>query len=56
MLVDLKQKSQVTIPKVLLEKLKLKIGDKLDIEEKDGKLIAIPVVMVPRDQLPLIKD
>lgn len=50
MLVDLKQKSQVTIPKALLKKLKLRIGDKLDIKEKNGKLIITPVIMIPKDQ------
>ena len=50
MLVDLKQKSQVTIPKALLKKLKLKIGDKLDIKEKNGKLIITPVIVIPKDQ------
>jgi bifunctional DNA-binding transcriptional regulator/antitoxin component of YhaV-PrlF toxin-antitoxin module len=50
MIVDIKQKSQVTIPMALLKKLKLKIGDKLDIIEKNGKLIITPVVVIPRDQ------
>jgi len=50
MLIDFKQKSQVTIPKDLVERLKLKIGDKLDIEEKDGKLVITPVVIIPKDQ------
>lgn len=50
MIIDFKQKSQVTIPKVLVEKLKLKTGDKLDIVEKDGKLIITPVVIIPKDQ------
>jgi len=51
MLVELKQKSQVTIPAELLKKLKLKTGDKLDIEEKDGRLVITPVVVIPRDQM-----
>lgn len=50
MLVDLKQKSQVTIPGGLVKKLNLKVGDKLQIEEQDGKLILTPVVIVPKDQ------
>ena len=50
MLVDLKQKSQVTIPKKLVDKLNLKTGDKIDIEEKNGKLVLTPVIMVPKDQ------
>ncbi len=50
MIVDLKQKSQITIPKKIIEKLKLKVGDKISIEEKGGKLILTPVAIVPRDQ------
>ena len=50
MLVDLKQKSQVTIPRGLVKKLNLKVGDKLEIEEKNGRLIITPVVVVPKDQ------
>jgi len=50
MLVDLKQKSQVTIPKGFVKKLNLKVGDKLEIEETNGRLIITPVVIVPKDQ------
>jgi antitoxin MazE len=51
MLVELKQKSQVTIPIELVRKLKLKPGDKLELEEKDGCLIMTPVAVIPRDQM-----
>jgi len=51
MLVELKRKSQVTIPVELLKKMKLKPGDKLDIEEREGRLVITPVVVIPRDQL-----
>lgn len=51
MLVEIKQKSQVTIPSELVKKLKLKPGDKLEIEEKDGCLIITPVAVIPRDQM-----
>lgn len=51
MLVDFKQKSQVTIPKKLVEKLNLKEGDKISIEEEEGKLILTPVAVIPKDQL-----
>ena len=47
MLVELKQKSQVTIPIELVRKLKLKPGDKLELEEKDGCLIMTPVAVIP---------
>jgi bifunctional DNA-binding transcriptional regulator/antitoxin component of YhaV-PrlF toxin-antitoxin module len=50
MLINLKQKSQLTIPKGFVERLKLRIGDKLEIEEMEGKLVITPVVVVPKDQ------
>lgn len=50
MLVVFKQKSQVTIPKNLVKKLNLKVGDKLDIDIKDGKLIITPIIIIPKDQ------
>lgn len=51
MLVDLKQKSQVTIPKELMRKLNLNIGDKLEIVEEDGRIVITPVVVIPKDQV-----
>jgi antitoxin MazE len=50
MLMEFKQKSQVTIPKDFVKKLNLKAGDKLDVEVEDGRLIITPVVIVPKDQ------
>ena len=50
MLVEFKKKSQVTIPNKLAKRLNLKPGDKLDIEEADGRLIITPVTVVARDQ------
>jgi AbrB family looped-hinge helix DNA binding protein len=49
-LVDFKIKSQVTIPIKLVNKLKLKPGDKLEIHEEDGRLIIEPVSVIPRSQ------
>ena len=51
MVVDLKQKSQVTIPNEVVKKLKLVVGDKLDVVVKDGKIIITPVVIIPKDQM-----
>lgn len=50
MLVDFKQKSQITIPKELVKKLNLKVGDKFDAQVKDGKLVLTPVIIVPKEQ------
>lgn len=51
MLVELKQKSQVTIPSELVKKMNLQPGDKLEVVEQDGRLIITPVVVIPRDQM-----
>jgi len=51
MVVDLKQKSQVTIPNEVVKKLRLAVGDKLDVVVKDGKIIITPVVVIPKDQM-----
>jgi antitoxin MazE len=51
MVVDLKQKSQVTIPNEVVKRLRLSVGDKLDVVVKDGKIIITPVVVIPKDQM-----
>ena len=50
MLVDFKQKSQVTIPKEIVKKLHLQTGDKLDITESGGRVFLTPVAVIPKDQ------
>lgn len=48
MLVELRAKSQVTIPKDIVSKLGLSEGDKLDIRERDGAITIVPVVVYPK--------
>lgn len=50
MLTQLRGRSQITIPKSIIETLGLKEGDNLNIEIENGKIIVKPVVMVPKDQ------
>jgi len=50
MLVELKDRSQVTIPKIFVEKLRMKRHDYFKVEEKSGKLILSPVAVVPKEQ------
>ncbi len=50
MLIDLKSKSQVTIPAAIIKRMNLKTGDKFNIEEKQGKILLTPVVVIPKDQ------
>ena len=47
MLAELRQKSQITIPKEIIVKLGLSEGDKLDIFERDGTICMMPVVVYP---------
>ncbi|MPN52296.1 hypothetical protein SDC9_199952 [bioreactor metagenome] len=48
MLAELRAKSQVTIPKELVDKMGLSEGDKLDIFEKDGTICIMPVAVYPK--------
>lgn len=56
MLAELRQKSQITIPKELIVKLGLSEGDKLDIFEKDGTICMMPVVVYPKKYLDELRD
>ena len=56
MLAELRQKSQVTIPKEIITKLGLSEGDKLDIFEKDGSICIIPVAVYPKKYLEDLKE
>ncbi|ADY55829.1 transcriptional regulator, AbrB family [Syntrophobotulus glycolicus DSM 8271] len=51
MLSELRAKSQITIPKELVERLGLSEGDKLEIYEKDGVIYLMPVVVYPKKYL-----
>ncbi|MCL2047491.1 MAG: AbrB/MazE/SpoVT family DNA-binding domain-containing protein [Defluviitaleaceae bacterium] len=48
MLAELRQKSQITIPKELVDRLGLSEGDKLDIYEQEGIICIMPVVVYPK--------
>ena len=56
MLAELRQKSQITIPKELIVKLGLSEGDKLDVFEKDGTICMIPVAVYPKKYLDELRD
>ena len=51
MLSVLRAKSQITIPKELVDKLGLSEGDNLEIFEKDGMICVLPVVVYPKKYL-----
>lgn len=56
MLAELRPKSQVTIPKELVEKLGLAEGDKLDIVEKDGTICLVPVAVYPKQYIAELRE
>ena len=47
MITELRRKSQITIPKGIVNKLNLKEGDNLEIYEKDGEIHIVPVYVYP---------
>lgn len=56
MLIELRQKAQVTIPKEIIIKLGLSEGDKLDIFEKDGSICMLPVVVYPKKYMNELRE
>ena len=56
MIAELRQKSQVTIPKEIVAKLGLSEGDKLDIFEQDGSICIMPVAVYTKKYLEELKE
>ncbi len=56
MIAELRQKSQVTIPKEIIVKLGLSEGDTLDIFEKDGTICIMPVKVYPKNYIEELKE
>lgn len=56
MLVELKSKSQVTIPKDIVTLLSLNQGDQFEVTEDDGKIILSPVAIYPEHVIKDLKE
>lgn len=56
MLAEIRQKSQITIPKEIIVKLGLMEGDILDIFERDGTICMLPVVVYPKKYLDELRN
>ena len=50
-ILELRKKSQVTIPIELVNELGLKIGDKLNAFVDNGKIVFVPVVVYPKKEM-----
>ena len=51
MLTELRAKSQITIPKDIVNRLGLTEGDKLEIVERNGVIQVMPVTVYPKKYL-----
>lgn len=51
MLVELKAKSQMTIPKSVVSELGLNVGDQFEVVIQDGNIVLIPIVVYPKAKL-----
>lgn len=56
MIIELRKKSQVTIPKDIVTKLNLQEGDYLDISIKDGAIIIEPVAVYSKTYIKKLED
>lgn len=55
MLVELKAKSQVTIPKDIVQSMELNQGDQFEVTEDDGKIVLVPVAVYPEHVIRSLK-
>lgn len=56
MLVEFRVKSQITIPKELVDRLGLSEGDKMEVYEKDGMICIMPVVVYPKKYIDELRE
>ena len=56
MIMELRKKSQITIPKEMMMTLGLKEGDKMDITVQNGVINIIPVVVYPKKYIDELKN
>ena len=55
MLVELKAKSQVTIPKDIVQSMELNQGDQFEVTEVNGKIVLVPVAVYPEHVIRSLK-
>ena len=51
MLVEMRARSQITLPNEVIKKLGISEGDKFEVEERDGGVFLCPVVVYPKAKL-----
>jgi len=48
--VKVREKFQVTIPEEVRAKIPLKVGERVEVEARDGEILIRPIIEVPRSQ------
>ncbi len=56
MLVELRTKSQLTLPREIVSSLGLSEGDKLDVSEQNGVITMTPVKVYPKRYVDNLRD
>lgn len=56
MIIDLRKKSQITIPKEIVEELRLQEGDYLEISVKNGSIMIEPVAVYSKSYIKKLED
>ena len=60
MLVEMRERSQITLPNEIIKRLGISEGDKFEVIERDGGVFLCPVVVYPKAKLEqiakIIKD
>ena len=56
MLVEFRAKSQITLPKEIVDRLGISEGDRLKLFEKDGIIYIMPIAVYPKNYLDKLKD
>ncbi|MFA5528279.1 MAG: AbrB/MazE/SpoVT family DNA-binding domain-containing protein [Peptostreptococcales bacterium] len=51
MLIEIRGRSQITIPSEIVKNLDIKEGDQFEIVEKDGGIFLCPVVIYPKTEM-----
>lgn len=51
MMIEMRARSQITIPAEIVKSLGIKEGDKFEVIEKDGGIFLCPVVVYPKKEM-----
>lgn len=51
MLVEMRARSQITLPNEIIKNLGISEGDKFEVEERDGGVFLCPVVVYPKAKI-----